>query len=549
MSRIPLVGLLAIALAACGPRAGGPSGDALDVPDSPAAARPPSAAATAEALLAQIPADTPLVYAALDPLPLAVVEREHLLAPADAAALLAALDRLHADDPDAYRALALVPRLAHGVLRATRGALDARALAAIGLEPATRFALYLAGDATVVRVEISDPRALAAALERGFAGLARRQAIGGRPSYRLEGLSGADVALAAGQLVVVLGEPAARRRALTAALGSPPARALAVADLAALAERHRLDRDAVGRLTPGRLLADGPDADCARELGAILAEVPEVAFGRRRRGGDGEELAVVVPLDAVQRAAVGRVLRPAPAMTTDRAIAALAIGVELGPLFEWGGRRLAALGQRRLACSALAPLGGSARIAVASLAALGGTPLASIGGVALALDGLGPGSPPATLRGRARIATTRPDELFALVARSTDGRLARAQIGGPRVALPLPGELAALAPAALALDRDALALGLGGAAPPAPEPAAGETAFVRLRLGEAMRARLAPPPRAASGDADLERRLAALERRAASRARRFELTGVLAAAAIELVARVDFERDGHLQLR
>jgi hypothetical protein len=253
-------------------------------------------------MLAYIPADSPFALVSFEPVSLdyfAKLKRE--LGP-----------RL-APVRDRIRELAKAQAKARS-LEAFAAELDGKwtadGLATLGLAPTSRFAIYGLGPLVVARIEVKDPRALLAAMDR----MARRggdplpppQVRGDRTLWRTQGADGRGdiLAFGGGELVLAAGPARAIDGALPLILGEqrPPASLASGMVLEELMARHRLGPTLVGFASTAwladRLVAQaGPaPAACTAAIARLAAWAPRLAFGLDGLPGDRMTGGVVLEL-------------------------------------------------------------------------------------------------------------------------------------------------------------------------------------------------------------------------------------------------------------
>jgi hypothetical protein len=231
---------------------------------------PAPPAAAGPAILARVPADTPYVFATLDPWPPDYL-RQVLLE--NRTSLTAARDDLRA---------AGGPGLLLAMLEELEPRLTIEGFAELGYKPGGRMVVYGLGLVPVARFELGDPAAFTAFFERviarGGAAVTRGERRGGRVwTFALEGAPGGlsvAVAIDRTEGVVTLAPAAHLPRVLARALGEEPiGPSLREAGaLEQLAAELRAPRHFIGYLDVARLLAR---LEADRELLAALgAELP-----------------------------------------------------------------------------------------------------------------------------------------------------------------------------------------------------------------------------------------------------------------------------------
>ncbi|HTM20302.1 MAG TPA: molybdopterin cofactor-binding domain-containing protein, partial [Kofleriaceae bacterium] len=191
-----------------------------DETDRPSAVEQNKAAAgnlTAPAMFAQIPADTPYVFASFVPIPGAYWKRtcEEMCPP---------LQKMIASaSAEASKGTSLQARLAAAVLGELNGNLSGDGLRRLGLSTDPRFAVYGLGPIPVIRIEVADPAALTATIGRieQKAGMTLPTRSAGAQKYWYGGDSDSVVAagLVGKELVITMGPPRAVDRAVAFLFG------------------------------------------------------------------------------------------------------------------------------------------------------------------------------------------------------------------------------------------------------------------------------------------------------------------------------------------
>lgn len=243
-------------------------------------------------LFAHIPADTPYVVAAFEPVSLDYYAKlKNAFGPAFAQ-FLATRQRDHA--PDGDRASDPGGKLVDAILDELGGKLDAKGFESLGLSATPRFALYGIGLAPIVaRIEIKDEKVLMATIERvaAQAGIALppQQTHGGKSFWRhtdddTTGLLG----IIDGHLVAAFGPADSFDNKLDQIVGVQKPQA-SMADGKLLAEvmtRHGFGPNLIGFVDTRKVAAAAVALSdkqlpqvCVAELDRIAARVPRIVIG------------------------------------------------------------------------------------------------------------------------------------------------------------------------------------------------------------------------------------------------------------------------------
>jgi hypothetical protein len=308
------IAIVSVGLLACGNEAAAPphtdaaaSAAAVAIGgDSDGAAGPAAAAgpvsgpgADIDSLLAAVPANTPLVFAALEPLPPALIDRLAV----DLLPLFANLVVASGKDGDAETTFAMAALLELG------GTVGRAALEAVGFDPAPRFVVYTHGLMPVIRISVRDPDKVRAFLARvaarvGGSGAATR--VDGVPVLRWTERGGAAVIGVVGhQLVAIAGPTAVLEAALPAVLHppAPPTDPAPSAALRAIATRRGFTAHGVGVFRmhavvetlagpdgPAYWPDDKPPSGCVAAIASAIGGWPDVELGLTKADADHFEL-------------------------------------------------------------------------------------------------------------------------------------------------------------------------------------------------------------------------------------------------------------------
>lgn len=344
--RLCLVAVVAGALVSCG---GGAS--------QPATL---SSRWSAPSILAEVPADAPYVVALLEPMNNAVRRRVLQNFDEQLAQWAKALDKLRDGgagklDPWMRGALAVVDQMR---AKGTAAWFDE-----LGIDPRGRSVIYGLSLWPVVRVELSDPAKLRAAITRALtaAGLptAPPRTLEGR-SYWLSTIG--DLSLVAGvfdrEAVVALLPTAVVDAALPQVLGTrPPERSLAaIATVPDLLSRHRFLGVFLGYLDAHRIIdvlagpqphpldipiraVTGPVSPaCRADLDRVAAAIPRLVFGYHRLDDTGVDASMVLETPPSTVAALRKLHAVVPEVTARPAghpLLAMAAALDPDQLIAW----------------------------------------------------------------------------------------------------------------------------------------------------------------------------------------------------------------------
>ena len=294
------------------------------------------------AFFAHIPADTPYLYASIEPVPRSFWRR---LRPVAQAMLDAVPAPSGAGGPGS--------RFGAALLREVKANLDeAGLLARFGIGSHGRLAVYGIGLVPVIRVELADGRALLATIERlrvESGAVFPTARLGGRSYWRLPSDDGTlrVAAVVDGQLVLSVGPTASVDEALPLILGAQlPASSMGSGGpVAALAALHRFPAYGVGFVDIRRLIgvametararghAPALSAACMDELSDLLQRVPRVVFGFDELSGTRLTMRAVLETDAALAARLEQLTADVPGLVgglpADRPFFAFGAGVDL----------------------------------------------------------------------------------------------------------------------------------------------------------------------------------------------------------------------------
>lgn len=292
---------------------------------------------TAPALLAQVPASSPYVFALLEPINEAMRVRMMQRFEPQAAQAMAKLDALRAMDrgqmPPWMRALL-------AVAEELRGSKPSEWFQRLGLDPRGRFVLYGLSMWPVARIEIADPAKVKAVIDRLLAAggyPSQQRSLDGRP-YWLAGGSDFSLVLAVldRQAVAAVLPTAALDTGLPLVLGTrAPEHSLATGSVLpeALARHHFLGSlfgyfdlrnlvDIFAGPQPGPLdlpirAATGPVSPvCRGELERMTAVVPRLVVGYRKLDGDSFESSLVFEMSPTTLTSLRKLQTAVPEVTS-----------------------------------------------------------------------------------------------------------------------------------------------------------------------------------------------------------------------------------------
>lgn len=295
----------------------------------------------APALFANIPADTPYVVAAFEPVGLDYYAKlKQGFGPVFAKAM--ADKRAQSDgEPDVLDA----------IIDELGGKLDAKSVEALGVSAQPRFALYGLGVVPVVfRIEIKDEATLRATIERiaqkANETLPPQLTKDGRAYWRFGDSSAgstadAVVAIIDKELVVAYGPPAEIDAKLDLILGiQKPAQNMADGKaLIEVMQKHGFGPQLIGYFDTRKLGTQGlamvptpPPAACSTAVDALATKVPRVAVGYTEISGKRASGGAVVELDSALLAEVAVLRTEVPGLGTalsDQPLIAMGGGVDV----------------------------------------------------------------------------------------------------------------------------------------------------------------------------------------------------------------------------
>lgn len=397
--------------------------------------------------LAYAPADTPYAMGVDQPFPealaLAWTDRADPAIPVYARNLRQ-FARLAEARPDA----GLAPRLLDALADELEGRSTREVLAAAGLSPTSRMAVYGLGLVPVLRIELADPaalQALIARLEQKAGRPLATAALGEQAYWRLplpdaplEGIA----AVVGTHLVVSLAPAGAPAEALSALLGlEQPDPSLVGSDLVdALAERFGYLPVVVGFVDSGRVLAaltgestpleqafldalaiEKPelDATCRQEYEQLVTLWPRASFGYTRLEQDDMEVRAVLETAPELAADLMTLRAPMPALDAVDADTAFNLGVSfnLDALPALVNKRANAIASTPYQCPSLAWLNAGATQAQSGInnpALFAMAPVFRGFHAIVEEFALGPDMKPTALSGALVIGSANPQSLLAM---------------------------------------------------------------------------------------------------------------------------------------
>jgi hypothetical protein len=302
---------------------------------------------TAPALFASIPADTPYVFAAFEPLPASYWDAIGGALRPELEKLLDQMLQLPANEPQ--------EKFLHGLARELRGNLTAAGIKKVlGISADKRWALYGVGVVPVFRLELADAKALSATIAKLSAesGVTLPTATaGGKSYYRFDD---GDVlvvgAVLDDQLVIAGGPKAMVEKGLPFILGTEKPQP-SMADGGALKEvtaRHGFAGYGSGYVDSAKLLnvlmmadlmksASGgggmPDS-CKPELQALSKRFPRLAFGYDEISPSRAAMRMVLEMEPALVTRLKEIEVEVPGMAggkmADKALIAIGGGVDIG---------------------------------------------------------------------------------------------------------------------------------------------------------------------------------------------------------------------------
>ena len=399
--------------------------------------------------LAFAPADTPYAMGQDQPFPEALAQawtdRADPAIPVYARNLRQ-FARLAESKPDA----GLAPRLLDALADELEGRRTREVLAAAGLAPTSRMALYGLGMVPVLRLELADPdafRALVARLEQKTGETLPTAAVGEQPYWRLplphaplEGVG----AIVDTHLVLSLAPAGASTEALSALLGleRPEPSLIGSEQLDSLSERFGYQPGLVGFIDTGRVLAtlsgestpleqtfltafgiEKPrlDATCQDEYRQLVALWPRASFGYTRLDSDAVAVRAVLETAPGLAQDLMTLRAPMPALGAVDADTAFNLGLSfnLDALPALVNKRAGAVASAPFQCPSLTWLNEGATQARSSINNPGLYAMAPVfrGFHAIIEDfALGPDMKPTALSGALVIGSANPQSLVSMAA-------------------------------------------------------------------------------------------------------------------------------------
>lgn len=365
-----------------------------------------SARAVGTSSLALIPADTPYVFATLEPMNKALRDRIWRVSNAD---LVASVEKLDdgSDQPMARIARAFVAELRDGA--------RVRDFDELGFASGGRFALYGLSIWPVLRAEVADGARLRAVAARvlGAAGAEVKQQTRDGYTYWVAGSATVSVVAAVldREAVLAVLPTSALARSLPLLFGTErPAVSLAqVPKLAEVARRHGLLQTWIGYvdvklvvdILTGRTTGVNYDlaaaargalgwiGPCHADLERIAAFVPRMAMGYRALDLQGFDGGLYIETPAAVNAALASFRASVPELGTatgERPLFALTIAAQVDALQAWIKDVADGIQARPFSCPALQPLT-EAATGISSMLALPSPPmLQGLRGLALVVD-------------------------------------------------------------------------------------------------------------------------------------------------------------------
>ncbi|HEX7112131.1 MAG TPA: hypothetical protein VF216_06790, partial [Mizugakiibacter sp.] len=369
-----------------------------------------------DAPLAFVPADSPYVFANLEPLPDDVLQAYQQRMPTVWKAQFGGLgelaDALREKDPETARAL--------DAIAAEIGGLDTpQKWRAAGIDTHGHYALYGVGLAPVMRLDLADAAAFRALIGRIEQRMGRKLAtatLDGQAYWKLGGDAKLQVLIAIErdrQLVATLVPAQLDAPALREVLGlQRPAKSLADADaLSDLADARGYRPNGLGYVDTTRLLAriadphdattvayaqalglGAPSADpaCPSEFAAIAAQMPRASMGYTEISAQRIDQRVDLDLAAPLRAALAKLRQPVPGMAaaSNQGMVDFTLALPMLKLREFWVAQADAVAAQPFRCPTLQPLNAGFAALRQGLDKLAVPPLANVLGLRLTLDRL-----------------------------------------------------------------------------------------------------------------------------------------------------------------
>jgi hypothetical protein len=473
--------------------------------------------------LAYVPADTPYVYANIEPTPAPIIEQWSKRMQAYLPTLLSlydhALDRAGATgDADSQRAL----KIAHALLDELETHADWDKLRQIGFKPDAHVAFYGVGMVPVLRLELADPAMFRAEVARVEEKVGEKMPVAktGAQEYWQLGNDpiAAVIAIEGSHLVLTALPPQADDTLKQTLLGvTPPAQSLlAAGTLQALAKQYGYTPYGAGFIDIVRLTerltsaAAGSDAAFAKALGMpmtgsdetcradyleIARKFPRLVAGAEELGTQRVRISAQLEIESGLAQQLATALGSAPGTgAAGEGIADISVALPILRLKDFWLKQADAVTAKPFACPSLAALNDGYRSSRQNIDVTVPPPASDLTGVRFTLDkfDFAQAQVIPDIAGRVLMASNNPTAALAMAQLAMPG-LAKLKIPADGKPVPVPAGIAppGTPPLAVAMSDKAIAIAAGtgedallGAYLAA--PAASDAVFLRMHFSGAF---------------------------------------------------------------
>ena len=446
-----------------------------------------------ESALAYVPADTPYVFANLEPTPEALYDDwKRRFAPL-AEAYDAMLGQTIAALESAPDAATPPSRAALAFLKAFRGHASLEGVERMGIELRGHWAFYGVGIVPVARLPLRDAdafRAFVATAEQHYGEKLPTAEAQGQPYWRIapaDSPGAVIVAIAGSHLVVTLAPTQADEALVATLLGvEPPDESLDADRLAEINAKYGFVPYGTGFVDVVRaatLLVDEAsglqrellaaleierqptDPVCRTEMLGIAAKFPRAVMGYTRFDPTAYDSNAVIELEPALAAEMKSLAAPVPGLGTGDSLVDFGMSLRIDQLKAAVDRHADAIAAAPFQCASLAPLNQSAadlKTQLANPVIYAVAPVLTGFRLSLSELTIPKGATPATYAGHLVVASPNPQSLIAS-ARSFVPPLAelRVEAGAAPVALPADAAPPGVPPLWIAANAGALAIGAG----------------------------------------------------------------------------------------
>jgi len=477
-----------------------------------------------EVPLAYVPADTPYVYANVEPAPAAITEQWSKRMQAYLPALLGvydhALDKAGAGgDADSQRAL----KIAHALLDELKAHADWDKLRQIGFKPDAHMAFYGVGMVPVLRLELGDPAAFKAEVARVEEKVGEKMPVartGAQEYWQLgsEQIAGV-IAVQGTHLVITALPPQADDVLKQTLLGiTPPAQnILAAGTLQALAKQYGYTPYGAGfidivrlteRLTTAATGSDaafakavgvpmtGSDATCRAEYLEIAHKFPRLVGGAEELGTQRVRISAQLEIEGDLALQLATALGAAPGTgVAGEGIADVSMAVPVLRLRDFWLKQADSVAAKPFACPSLTSLNESYRSSKQKIDVTVPPPASDLTGVRFTLDKIDFGTQAQAMpdiAGRVLMASSNPAAALAMAQLAMPG-LAKLKIPADGKPVPVPAGIAppGTPPLAIAMSNQAIAIAAGTGQDALlgtylAAPAASDAVFLRMHFSGAF---------------------------------------------------------------